>query len=189
MMTTTITRHTTTETLLEHATDRTDWVDAAPFRAHLLLLLDVSGLSLPQLAGHLGMPLAMCQNLLVGRPGRPPMRRISTRVAAGLIRHTPASVTESAQRQVSAYDARRLVRSLLASGWTLELLSEAGGIGRTTLARLTDGELTRCTNRLELAVRALHTWAEARTAPATLRPSAGHASRAAAGRSTTLRAA
>ncbi|MFX4272719.1 hypothetical protein ACQBAR_06005 [Propionibacteriaceae bacterium Y1685] len=175
MTTTTRTEPITVDHLLQQAAATADWVDAAPFRAQLLLLLEASGLTLPQLAAHLGISPATCQNLLVGRPGQQRIRRISVQDASALLRHTPDGVAEAVRRQVSTHDAQRMVLAMLDQGWTLELLAEVGGIGLSTLSRIGDGTLRRCTNRLDLAVRALHRWSEGRAAPTLL-----HATRRAA---------
>lgn len=66
--------------------DDTDqyWVQAAPFRALVTRLLDLSGLPLPLLADHAGVPPAAIQSLLAGRDGRP-SGRISRECAQQLL--------------------------------------------------------------------------------------------------------
>ncbi len=46
------------------------WVQAAPFRALLDRLLDVTGLPWPVLAQEAGIPLRLAEHLLFGRRGR-----------------------------------------------------------------------------------------------------------------------
>ncbi len=50
--------------------DHASWVQAAPFRALLGRLMDVTGLPWPVLADHGGLPPQLVHRLLYGRDGR-----------------------------------------------------------------------------------------------------------------------
>jgi hypothetical protein len=55
----------------DHGPDNHDsWVQAAPFRALLARLMDVTGLAWPVLADHGRLPPRLVEHLLYGRDGR-----------------------------------------------------------------------------------------------------------------------
>ena len=67
------------------------WVTAAPFRAHVRHLMEVSGLPLPAIAARAGVSRPLVEHLLFGRRGRH-VRRISPHSAQRLLAVTPAAL-------------------------------------------------------------------------------------------------
>ncbi|HEY3339533.1 MAG TPA: hypothetical protein VGK18_13600 [Propionicimonas sp.] len=73
--------------------DHDYWVQAAPFRALLVRLIDVTGLPWPELADHGRLPPQLVHRLLCGRDGR----RVSR-------------IPRECARRILALDERRLLR-------------------------------------------------------------------------------
>ncbi len=69
------------------------WVQAAPFRALVARLLDLTDLPWPLIARHAGVPPAVMHRLLYGREG-----------------HTPGRIPSDCARRLLAVDEAQLVR-------------------------------------------------------------------------------
>lgn len=118
--------------------DSTRWVEAAPFRAHLRHLCDVSGLPWPVLAMCAGVSVSLADHLLHGRRGRP-VRRITHASAAQLLRITPADALALDRRWVDADESRRLVACLQKLGWSPERTAAASGLDVLVVRALLEG--------------------------------------------------
>ena len=67
------------------------WVLAAPFRAHVLHSVEAAGIPWPAFAIETGIPVQAIRSLLFGRQGRP-LKRLTPRLAARLLRVQPADL-------------------------------------------------------------------------------------------------
>lgn len=113
-----------------------DWVDAAPFRAHLRLLCE-TGLPWPVIALHAGLSVRHAHALLYGRRGRP-VRRLPRPAACSLLqvtaeelhrlRRAPAPVEPTSHRLASLFEEGacpvRTARELRWTGARLEAVLE-----------------------------------------------------------------
>lgn len=128
-----------------------EWVDAAPFRAHLSHLCAATGLPWQVLALHAEMPLRMAEKLMTGRPGyrlpRTYARRVLGLDAGGVRRLRSASVP-------AAPTASRL-RLLLGQGIGPVRIASALGCTSEHVLALADGVLTRTTKETALRVQVL----------------------------------
>jgi hypothetical protein len=130
-----------------------EWVDAGPFRAHLRYLMAVGGMTAPEVALLAGVPPTFADHLLYGRRGRG-MRRISPQQARRLLRITAADVGFAAHRPVPAVLARPPARRLKAAGWTVEDLGRLLNLPAGDAARLLDGRMHTCSQRVSLRAAA-----------------------------------
>ena len=124
------------------------WVEAGPFRAHLRHLMDVGGLTVPEVAVLAGVPPRMATSLLRGRAGRP-VRRISSENARALIRIGATDVRALRTRQVPAGESRLRLRRLLAGRGVAELAEELG-VAASSLQELADPGTAWCSAQLAL---------------------------------------
>jgi hypothetical protein len=74
------------------------WVQAAPFRALLARLIDVTGLPWPELARHGRLPPRLVQRLLYGRDGRR-LARIPCDCARRILALDEHQLRDQARRQ------------------------------------------------------------------------------------------
>ncbi len=93
----------------------TDWIDAAPFRAHLRRLVFDGGEHWRVVALACGVAPATVRRLLDGRPGSP-LRRIRARDAVLLLGTDRTRLLHLAAAQVPAADTARRVATLRALG-------------------------------------------------------------------------
>ncbi|MGI3785022.1 MAG: hypothetical protein ACRYG2_30045 [Janthinobacterium lividum] len=124
------------------------WVDAGPFRAHLVHLMSVGPLSVPEVAVVLGLSTRAVRHLVEGRSGRLP-RRISPQTARRLLLVRADDVRGLRWCLSPAASACTSLRRLRAGGWSTAEVAAAVGFGLDELASL--GHHPHC-NRL-LAVR------------------------------------
>lgn len=145
-----------------------DWVEAAPFRAHLLYLLGAGIVSLPMIACLADVPVRSLRRLLTGWGGRP-IVRLSAETASRLLAVTMEDVRGVRYRMVNASDTTARLQCLHHHGTTVEDLALLCGIGAAHLGRLLSGRESRCTVLVALRV-ATHVPAAAAEALQTASP-------------------
>lgn len=132
----------------------TEWVEAAPFRAHVRFLMaqaDVPGSVVAVLAR---VQPRVVDRLLTGA-GHRPIRRLSPVVATRLLAVTPGLLRQSRIAEVPAAPVGAALRLLWRSGWSLDALA---GMLRTEVSILTDllhGRLTVCPMLLAVRVQSV----------------------------------
>ncbi|QDP97643.1 hypothetical protein FOE78_18550 [Microlunatus elymi] len=150
--------------------DEIDWVDAAPFRAHLRRLIRETGVGWRTLAALAEVPAATVQRLLLGHPGRP-MRQLHPTIAKRLFYLSLDVVRDAAIVPIRPARSRALICWLLSQGWSLDELSQRAGLPGAGLAELADGRSTSCTQLTAATVRAVAQQLSDRATPMT--PAAG----------------
>ncbi len=146
-----------------------DWVDATPFRAHLMHLTFSTGLPWPAVAVASGLSLRLADRLLHARQGRR-LRRIPPLAAIGLMAWSPVALDASARSWLPAYHSGRLARQLVGDGWDPGRLARFCQLEETELLALLTGRSHGCrlgtTWSLEAAERVLEARRPARAAAA-----------------------
>lgn len=139
------------------------WVEAAPFRAHLLHVSASTGIPWPVLAIHADVPQSLAARLLYGT-GRRRLLRLPADCASRLLAVTP-DVAESLKkrRAPSSATARRL-RELRRRGWTLPELATACNAYPAEVEALLDNAPRFIPLVLAHAVRATMATADSRAA-------------------------
>lgn len=138
----------------------TTWVDAAPFRAHLVQLQAATGWPWRAIALAAGVPAPCARSLLLGRDGRR-VRKIRACDAAALIALTPQRLADLRHASAPARRAREAVAHLLEVGVDVETLTAWCGVGRLELAQLLDPRVPWCSAQLLVRARAAaeaHGW-------------------------------
>jgi hypothetical protein len=135
------------------AASRHDWVDAAPFRAHLRHLVDTAAATPEAVAVLAGIAPRVPRRLLTGDGGRP-MRRLSSETARRLLAVTPAVLLECRRRLVPAGPVRA---SLTSSTWSTADWSDVLGLPANTVDDLRRGRADTCTLWTWVCVRAAAT--------------------------------
>lgn len=100
------------------------WVDAAPFRAHLLSLGDATGVPWAVVALYAGLPLRLAEALVQGRDGRR-VRRIPRDCAQRLLDVSAAHVSRIEQTWVPAAPTATRLAALFARGAHPTALADA----------------------------------------------------------------
>lgn len=102
------------------------WVDAAPFRAHLLSLAGTTGVPWPVIALYAGLPVRLAEALVQGRDGRR-VRRIPRECAQRLLEVSAGQVARIEQTWVPAAPTATRMAALIARGVHPQALAEALG--------------------------------------------------------------
>jgi len=129
------------------------WVDAAPFRAHLRHLMAVGDMSSSMVAVLAGVSPGAAHRLLNGRRGRA-MRRISPVTAAKLFQVTPQLTRNARRHPVPAGDTAVRLRRLRTAGWSDGELADAVGLPLSSLLILVGGAEATCSLWTALRVTA-----------------------------------
>lgn len=129
-----------------------DWIEAAPFRAHLRHLISASGVPWRVIATVADIPPSVLQRLLTGRNGRP-IRRINPDLARQLLSVSVADLHESRYRPVNAAPVARKLKNLVAAGWTPSDLSSVLGLSQVDLRSVLGG-MGECTELIAIQVNA-----------------------------------
>jgi hypothetical protein len=128
-----------------------EWVDAAPFRAHLRHLMAVSGLSSSAVAVLADISPTFANRLLHGRGGRH-LRRISPVTACKLLQITPVEARGVRTCVVSATSTRQQLAMLRCRGLSAGAIAELSGLSLDTVAALLNGAAANCTRLVALRV-------------------------------------
>ncbi|MDR1768090.1 MAG: hypothetical protein LBR32_06660 [Propionibacteriaceae bacterium] len=113
------------------------WVDAAPFRAHLEHVLAATGLPWPAVALHAGVSPATARSLLFGRSGFG-VQRISPQCARRLLGLDIERVSQLKRRQVPSRQTALRVERLLDSGCDAAWLARWCHLSAAELRNLPD---------------------------------------------------
>lgn len=132
----------------------TDWVSAAPFRAHLRRLVHDTGLPWRAVALYAGVPPGLVRSLLLGRRGRP-VRQVHPRAARSLLRVGYAELVELGSRRGSGVRVHRVVTLLAAGGTSAEQLAGLTGVSVTQAHAWLQAPPGWVSRRTELLVQAL----------------------------------
>jgi hypothetical protein len=118
------------------------WVDATPFRAHLMHLL-ATGLTEPVIARLAGVSARSVTHLAHGRRGRP-VRRICGDTGRRLLRITTMEARAIRFRPVPVRPSRYRLRSMAAAGWTVPRLADDLGLSVAEVERVLDRGAATC---------------------------------------------
>ncbi|GAA3709324.1 hypothetical protein GCM10022204_29470 [Microlunatus aurantiacus] len=130
------------------------WVDAAPFRAHLTLLL-AAGLTEPVVARLAGVSVRSVAHLAHGRRGRV-MRRICGDTGRRLLRITVTEARSIRHRPVPVRASRYRLRAMTAAGWSVERLADDLGLAIPVLERVIGRGSATCSQLVALTVAAAY---------------------------------
>lgn len=122
---------------------------AAPFRAHLRQLLDLTGLPWPVFALKAGVPPRLVSRLL--NHGGRQLPRLPRDTAIRILGLTDESVAELGRTMVPADDTRDCLRRLLLAGCSIHALAQYCRLPHTEL--LNTLSATHCTELTALLVR------------------------------------
>lgn len=118
------------------------WVDATPFRAHLMHLL-ATGLTEPVIARLAGVSIRSVDHLAHGRRGRP-VRRICGDTGRRLLRITTAEARAIRFRPVPVRPSRYRLRAMIAAGRPVHRLADDIGVGIRDLEQVLDQRTATC---------------------------------------------
>lgn len=136
----------------EHGT-RWDWVDAAPFRAHVRHLMETSGVPWRVLALYAQVPQPVVRALVTGHDRRP-VRRIAPAYARALLAVTPAALRWSRSHRVRGEHTASLCRELMAAGWDVGQIATMIGLGCEQTRSLLENRLVTVPEMTEFSARA-----------------------------------
>ncbi|MDO5533635.1 MAG: hypothetical protein Q4F65_03150 [Propionibacteriaceae bacterium] len=140
--------------------DRTIWVDAAPFGAHLTQLCALTGVGWQELALRAGVPLRLAARLTGHGGGSGRLRRIPRQVAEQLWALTLEEVDELKRTSVLAESTCSRVGFLLASGVALPRLAAQLGCSPAFVADLADHRPTHVSALIALRAAAAREMAD-----------------------------
>ncbi|MFT3877232.1 MAG: hypothetical protein QM708_12530 [Propioniciclava sp.] len=123
------------------------WVDAAPFRAHLLHVSAATRLPWRVLAVHAGVPLKLAERVVA----RPVGQKLPAVYATRLLRLTAADGPRIRTGQVWAAGTAALLTAMLAAGASPAALASMLGCTADHVVALASGSITRTT--IEIALR------------------------------------
>ncbi len=133
---------------------QSDWVDAAPFRAHARFLIDGSGLAWPAVAVACGVSVSLFDHLLHGRRGRP-VPRLRQDEAVRLFATDLASLTKRADRWRPLDDLPGRLARLMDTTPDLSVLAQAAGVEEAELRQVLDRSAAGCRHHISWAITAL----------------------------------
>lgn len=126
------------------------WVEAAPFRAHLIWLIEATGIDRHTIAELTGVPTRLVGRLL-GPRGRA-LRRLPPHFARQLLLLTPRSITTCRSNRVPAERVRRVLLVLSQRGYPDTESSLLTGLEPTRLRRFRRGQVDRIDEYTEARV-------------------------------------
>ncbi|MDN5760795.1 MAG: hypothetical protein L0H41_00555 [Microlunatus sp.] len=130
------------------------WIDAVPFRAHLVHLL-AAGLTEAVIARMSGLSTPAVRHLAHGRWGRP-VRRVPIDTARRLLRITTAEARAVRVRLVPVHPTRQRLREMVAAGWTLAALADELAVSIRELEPALGRGSSSCSQLLRLKVAAAY---------------------------------
>lgn len=130
------------------------WVDAAPFRAHLLLLLG-AGLTEPVIARLAGVSVRSVVHLAHGRRGRV-LRRVCGDTGRRLLRITTAEARAIRYRPVPVRASRYRLRAMVDAGWSVQRLAEDTGLAIPALEQVAGRGSATCSQLVALTIAAAY---------------------------------
>lgn len=129
-----------------------DWVLASPFRAHVRRLLTAEPLPWRALAGYAGVPDNVLRGLL--GLGRRPLHRIPPHCGHALFAVEATALRADLREPVAPGPALTAAEALLAAGWTVPQVAQAGLVAEARLDALLAGAELMIDRRTELCVTA-----------------------------------
>lgn len=129
------------------------WVDAAPFRAHIRQLIELTDLPWRALAVVAGVNSELVEHLLFGRDGRP-VRRLHPASARALLRLHATDLGALSASRVRAAITTRQVRWLLSHGTSAAALAAFVQVPVGVIDALSRGEHRTCTRLTAVLVAA-----------------------------------
>lgn len=130
------------------------WVDAAPFRAHLMLLLG-AGLTEPVIARLAGVSVRSVEHLAHGRRGRL-VRRVCGDTGRRLLRITTMEARAIRHRPVPVRASRYRLRAMTEAGWSLHRLARDTGLGVPVLHQVVGRGSATCSQLVALTIAAAY---------------------------------
>lgn len=103
------------------------FIDAAPVQQHVRALMEF-GIGWQRVARLAGVGTTTVSNLLYGRKGCPPTRRIRPHIGAALLAVQPEIGALSDKSMIDGTGTRRRVQALVAAGWSIK--DQADRLGR-----------------------------------------------------------
>lgn len=131
------------------------WIDARPFRAHLLHLSECTGFDWQTVALVAKIPPTVADRLLHGRAGRP-VRRINPDMAWRLYEITPHHLQKVRERRVPAGHTRTLLTQLLDHGWPLADIASLLEVPADTVTAVVERQTRRIPKLLALRTQVVH---------------------------------
>lgn len=139
------------------------WVDAAPFRAHLLHISASAGIPWSVIAVHAGVPQSLAARLVFGT-GRRRLPRLPDDCARRLLAVTPESAQALRKTRTASAATTRRLRELRRRGWTQGELATACACSPAEVEALLNGSPGFIPLVLAYAVRATVATADSRVA-------------------------
>ncbi|MCL2735736.1 MAG: hypothetical protein FWD75_03770 [Propionibacteriaceae bacterium] len=139
------------------------WVLAAPFRAHVVHLMNNAQVPWPAIAYQSGVPQATLRTLLFGRNGKA-RTKIAHHAASQLIALRPEDLRWMRVSQVSAGRAAARIRILRGRGIPWEQISAYLHLDVETCGAMARGERTSCSAMVDILAQAacesigIHSW-------------------------------
>lgn len=146
-----------------------DWILAAPFRAHVGHLMSSHRLAWRTVALLAGVPAAAMERLMHGRNGRP-QHRVHPVLARRLLQLADLDVVAAGVRLMPADLCGAALKDLLHWGWTCAVLADRTRLPRTQLAATAEGRQTECTRLVGATTLAAAQALRTRTTPDAARP-------------------
>jgi hypothetical protein len=130
-----------------------DWVEAAPFRAHVRRLITEHGVSWRTIAVLVEVPPTAVEHLLRGHRGRF-AARMHPLIARRLYQLTDAMIRQAQTELAPAAGTRTVLRLLIDDGWSIAALSARTNVPAGELEAIVTGRQTRCTRLTAATVKA-----------------------------------
>lgn len=127
-----------------------DWVEAAPFRAHLIWLIEATGIDRHTIAELTGVPARLVGRLL--GPRSRALRRLPPHFARQLLLLTPRSITAYQSNRVPAERVRRVLLVLSQRGCPDTESALLTGLDPTRVRRFRRGQIDRIDEYTEARV-------------------------------------
>lgn len=143
------------------------WVDAAPFRAHLTHVAEVSGVPWSVIAVHAGVPVSLAARLLFRRRGRL-LQRLPMDCAQRLLAVTPETALSLLRARMPSPPTSGRLLELMRRGWAIEDLAEELACPTGVLRQLVTCEATSVAVVLAHTVKALLASSDSEAAGRTL---------------------
>jgi hypothetical protein len=130
------------------------WVDAGPFRAHLVHLMD-AGLTEPVIARLAGVSVRSVEHLAHGRRGRR-LRRICADTGRRLLRITTMEARAIRHRPVPVRASRYRLRAMTGAGWSIQRLAQDTGLAVPVLEQVAGRGTATCSQLVALTIAAAY---------------------------------
>lgn len=129
------------------------FVDATPTRTHVRRLMD-AGIGYKTIARRADLASSTLNNLLRGKPGRPPSAKVARTTADALLAVQANLDTMADGALTDATGTARRARALIARGWSIPKIAHHAGVDRQAIDPILTGAWTTVTARTAKALAA-----------------------------------